>query len=345
MSWIGVWRHAEGSRPFGGRSGDVPGVTIVRIILLLALLSLTACVPSNSVLVSQGKERSGTREDAESMPAGSIYPVTRTRLKVVTFNIRWQGCYNGEYIDSGFVRRKPLVLEVLRESGAGIIGLQEASIEQRAQIAAELTGFGMYPSPAEAGDEGILYRLDRFVLTDSGHEFVRRMPEVPGTNIGVRDFVWVNLQDRFSGKRFYVLNLHLDHRSSVRGRQLDGVRVGEWMRKRRSDDPVVLVGDFNGNPADPRYLYLTGQRSYPGDDGIIVGTPMPMLDTFREANPDAQFTGTINSGFKGVKNRTQIDYVLVPAGSRVLDSRIIYYHKDGAYPSDHFPLESEFELQ
>jgi len=46
-----------------------------------------------------------------------------------------------------------------------------------------------------------------------------------------------------------------------------------------------------------------------------------------------------------VKNRTQIDYVFVPVGSRVIDSRIIYYHENGSYPSDHFPLQSEFELQ
>ena len=316
-----------------------------RIVLVFLLVGLTACLPSNSVFVADDKDRPGVREDNVNLFAEPDSQVARTSLRVMTFNIRWQGCDNGNYIDSGFVRRKPLVLDVLRGFGADIIGLQEASIEQRAEIASDLTRFGMFPSPSEAGDECILYRHDRFVLNDSGHEFVRRMPEIPGTNIGVRDFVWVYLQDRFSGKRFYVLNLHLDHRSSVRGCQLDGVLVGEWIRRRKSDDPVILVGDFNGNPDNPRYLYLTGQRIYPGENGIAVSTPMPMLDTFRVANPDATFTGTINRDFKGVKNRTQIDYVFVPVGSRVIDSRIIYYHENGSYPSDHFPLQSEFELQ
>ena len=161
----------------------------------------------------------------------------------------------------------------------------------------------------------------------------------------MRDFVWVYLQDRVSGKRFYVLSLHTDGRSSKRGRELDGVLIGEWIRNREFADPVILTGDFNGQPDQPRYLFLTGQRDYPGKDGETVSTPMPMLDTFTVANPSAPYTGTVNAGYRGEKNRDQIDYILVPRGTRVIGSSIIYYHANGSYPSDHFPLLSEFELE
>jgi endonuclease/exonuclease/phosphatase family metal-dependent hydrolase len=271
---------------------------------------------------------------------------SRASLKVMTFNIRWQGHDDdGNYIASGFANRKPLVLDVLTQFGADVIGLQEASIEQRAEIASELTEFGMFPLPVDPGDECILYRMNRFDLKDSGHEHLRRAPEKPGTNIGVRDFVWVYLHDRNNGKRFYVISVHTDHRSSKRGRQLDGVLIGEWIRNRKYSDPVILTGDFNGTPDKPRYLYLTGQRDYPGKDGITVKMPMPMLDTFTVANPNARYSGTNNSGYLGKKNRSQIDYIFVPRGTKVIDSRIIYYHVNGAYPSDHFPLLSEFELE
>jgi hypothetical protein len=116
----------------------------------------------------------------------------------MTFNIRRQGYGDdGEFIESGFAYRMPLVFDVLTKSGAGIISLQEASIEQRAALATGLPGFGMFPLPLEAGDEFILYRLDRFELSDSGHEVLRREPGLAGTNIGVRDFVWVYLEDRY----------------------------------------------------------------------------------------------------------------------------------------------------
>jgi endonuclease/exonuclease/phosphatase family metal-dependent hydrolase len=333
-------------RHSGDNSRGAAKAMIERIALVLLLSSVTACLPSNSVLISKGKDRAGLHEHAGYIPPEPSAPAKRSTLKVMTFNIRWEGFdNNGNFIASGFMHRKPLVLDVLSKFDADIIGLQEASIEQRAVIARELPAFDMFPPPSAVGDECILYRPERFTPMDRAREYLRRVPEIPGTNIGVRDFVWIHLQDQFSGKRFYVINLHMDHRSSIRGRQLDAVLIGEWIRKRAYDDPVILLGDFNGTPDNPRYLYVTGRKSYPGQDGVIDSIPVPMLDTFRVANPDAHFTGTTNSGYRGVKNNNQIDYVFVPHGTRVLDSRIIYYHVNGSYPSDHFPLLSEIELQ
>ena len=315
------------------------------IILLLLLLYTVNCLWANSVIAAETMGQTAASKGDVRKTEKPGLAVERTSLKVMAFNIRWQGQDGKNFVDSGFDRRKPLILDVLTKFDADIIGLQEASVEQRAAIAPELIGFGMFPLPAEAGDECILYRLSRFVLKDSGHEDLRTLPEKPGTNIGVRDFVWALFQDRTTAKRFYVVNLHMDHRSSMRGRQLDGVLIGEWIRNRRISDPVILTGDFNGTRDKPRYLYLTGQRAYPGEDGVVVKMPMPMLDTFAEANPNARYSGTVNPDYRGKKNTTQIDYVFVPQGAKVIDSRIIYYHVNGLYPSDHFPLLSEFELE
>ncbi|MGB7933419.1 MAG: endonuclease/exonuclease/phosphatase family protein [Gammaproteobacteria bacterium] len=315
-------------------------------LLLLLILMASICACTNQAHVASTIKQPGT-DSANVQQWSDLGSVAnRTSLRVMTFNILWQGyADDGEYFDSDFAHRKPLILDVLTKFGADIISLQEASIEQRAALAAGLPGFVMFPLPAEAGDECILYRLDRFDLRDDGHEMLRQEPEKTGTNVGVRDFVWVYLEDRISGKRFYVLNLHADHRSSERGRQLDGVLIGEWIRKRKFADPVILTGDFNGKPDQPRYLYLTGQRAYAGEDGATVRMPMPMLDTFAVANPHARYTGTYNAGLSGEKNREQIDHIFVPRGSTVIDSGIIYYHADGYYPSDHFPLLSEFKLE
>jgi len=315
-------------------------------LLLQLILIAVICLCSNQVYAADLIERPGAGAGNSQVVAHPAPGIERASLKVMTFNIRWQGRQaDGEFSDSGFSRRKPLVLDVLVKYGADIIGLQEASIEQRAALASELPGFGIFPPLAEAGDECILYRLGRFYVRGSGHEDLRREPEIAGTNIGVRDFIWVYLQDRIIGKRFYVLNLHADNRSSERGRELDGVLLGEWIRNREFADPVILTGDFNGMPDQPRYLYLTGQRAYPGVDGVTVRMPMPMLDTFREANPNARYTGTSNADYKGKKNKYQIDYVFVPRGTTVIRSEIIYYQDNGSYPSDHFPLLSEFELK
>lgn len=314
-------------------------------ILLLLIQYVATCLWASSVIAAEVMVRPLASEGGMQEAVDPGNAVNRATLKVMTFNIRWQGYDDGKFYDSGFARRKALVLDVLTDFGADIIGLQEASIEQRAAIAPELPGFGMFPLPVNTGEECILYRSSRFTLMDSGHEDLRRVPERVGTNIGVRDFVWVYLHDRISGKRFYVLSLHTDHRSSRRGRQLDGVLIGKWIGSREFPDPVILTGDFNGTPDKPRYMYLTGQRTYPDNNGIAASMPMPMLDTFKVANPDARYSGTTNTGYRGKKNRNQIDYVFVPRGSRVIGSRIIYYHVNGSYPSDHFPLITELELK
>ena len=315
------------------------------IIFLLLIHCAVTFLPTNYVFAAESVDRPGTVEGDVLKTDQPGQMVSRTSLKVMTFNIRWQGQDADNFVDAAFEDRKPLVVDVLMKFDADVIGLQESSIEQRAALAPKLTGFGMFPLPVEAGDECILYRLKRFDLKASGHEDLRRVPEQAGTNIGVRDIVWVYLQDRVTGKTFYVLNLHADHRSSERGRQLDGVLIGEWIRKREFPAPVILTGDFNGQPDQPRYLYLTGQRAYPGEDGIPVKMPMPMLDTFAEANPNARYPGTVNPGYRGKKNTTRIDFVFVPLGVKVIDSKIIYYNVHGSYPSDHFPLFSEFELE
>jgi endonuclease/exonuclease/phosphatase family metal-dependent hydrolase len=319
----------------------------MRYFSLLLLIQLAAICACTNQAYQTDINKSIDSDAGNVKPGTELQSIAdRTSLRVMTFNIRWQGYdVNGEFVDSDFAHRKPLVLDVLTKHDADIIGMQEASIEQRAALASGLPGFGMFPLPVEAGDDCILYRLDRFELRDRGREALRREPEKSGTNIGVRDFVWVYFQDRITGKRFYVINLHADHRSSERGRQLDAVLIGEWIMKREFADPVILTGDFNGTPDQPRYLYLTGQRAYAGEDGSTVWMPMTMLDTFAVANPHAQYTGTTNPGYTGRKSRNQIDFIFVPRGVTVIGSSIIYYQNDGSYPSDHFPLLSEIELE
>ena len=328
------------------RPSSIHGFRIMRVTILLLLIQYTAtCLWASSLFAAEAVGQSGTSGGVARVTQEAGQTASRTSLRVMTFNIRWQGQDGDHFVNSGFAFRKPLILAVLRKFDTDVIGLQEASIEQRAALAPSLPGFGMFPLPTESGDECILYRLNRFDLGDSGHEYLRRAPEKPGTNIGVRNFFWVYLHDRVSGKRFYVVSLHTDHRSSRRGRELDAVLLGDWIRKRKFADPVILAGDFNGTPDKPRYLYLTGQKAYPDEHGNKVAMPMPMLDTFAAANPNARYTGTVNPGYRGEKNSTQIDYVFVPEGTKVIDSRIIYYHMNGSYPSDHFPVLSEFEWQ
>jgi endonuclease/exonuclease/phosphatase family metal-dependent hydrolase len=64
------------------------------------------------------------------------------------------------------------------------------------------------------------------------------------------------------------------------------------------------------------------------------------VDTFRELHPDADAVGT-GGGFEGLRDGPKIDYIFVEPGARVREAGIIRDHRDGRYPSDHFPVFAE----
>ena len=151
--------------------------TILLLLIHFAVTFLQACSVFEAETVA--RPGSGYGEAGRAPEPGRT--VTRDSLRVMTFNIQWQGHDAGGFVDSGFVSRKPLVLDVLRNFDSDIIGLQEASIEQRAAMVHDLPGFGMFPPPSWPGDECILYRLDRFDLRDGGREYLRQAP--PGAPV------------------------------------------------------------------------------------------------------------------------------------------------------------------
>jgi endonuclease/exonuclease/phosphatase family metal-dependent hydrolase len=54
-------------------------------------------------------------------------------------------------------------------------------------------------------------------------------------------------------------------------------------------------------------------------------------------------SGTLNM-FAGRRDSPKIDYVFVPAGTRVIDAAILLDSRDGTYPSDHFPVRATIEF-
>ena len=51
------------------------------------------------------------------------------------------------------------------------------------------------------------------------------------------------------------------------------------------------------------------------------------------------------SKFKGNKTGLHIDYIFVTEEFNVRNSEIVYYNKDGKYPSDHYPISTELEFK
>ena len=129
---------------------------------------------------------------------------------------------------------------------------------------------------------------------------------------------------RESGKALYVYNVHFDHESEnarVRSSELLNRRIAA----RRHAEPVVVMGDFNAEPAS------AALRTLIGIDGSLV-------DTYAvEANSAAVASGTFHE-FTGARDGRRIDFILVSPELEVRDAAILYDEDGGRYPSDHFPV-------
>ena len=263
----------------------------------------------------------------------------RDPLHVMSFNIRYGTAKDGV---NHWSERREMLLDVIRERDADLIGLQEALGFQIDEIVAAAPDYAVIgvgrDDAAKAGEfSAILFKKDRFRVADAGTFWFSDTPEVPasktwGNNI-TRICTWARFIDR-DGRGFYHFNLHLDHESQP-SRERSTLLLRQRIDARPfPGDPVIVTGDFNVGEKNPALAAL-----------VMKGDPAtPFLDTYRVLYPDETVVGTFN-GFKtGNTNGDKIDYVLVQPGAEVIAAEIIRTSRNDRYPSDHFPVAARIRL-
>ncbi|MBN2022060.1 MAG: endonuclease/exonuclease/phosphatase family protein [Pirellulales bacterium] len=259
-------------------------------------------------------------------------------VKIMTFNLRYANTTDGE---NRWTNRKEMVADVIRRFEPDFLGTQEALVEQVAYLREQFDGFDcLYRTreadPAEGESCALFYRKARWELDAKRHGtfWLSETPDAPGSGSWqtacVRVCTWGRFVDRQSGAAVWVYNTHLDHQSEEARRE--GAKlVARRMAERGADEPVVLMGDFNAGESSRPIRHLTEKDS---------GAPLTLADTFRVAHPEAKPAGTFN-GFLGTADGEKIDYILVLPGTKVTAASIVRDHRDGRYPSDHFPVTAE----
>lgn len=258
----------------------------------------------------------------------------REPLAVMSFNIRYGTANDG---DNRWALRKDFLFDVIREADADLIGLQEALDGQIQELLVALPQYGVVGVGRDDGRTrgeyaAILFRRDRFRVSDSGTFWFSDTPEVVASrswgNMITRICTWARFVDR-DGQAFWLYNVHLDHQSQP-SRERSTALLAERMAQRRVPaEPAIVTGDFNAGETNPAVVALTGAR---GD------APPVMLDTFRVRYPEERVAGTF-TGFKfGETGGDKIDYVLVPPGTEVIEAAIVRTSRSERYPSDHFPV-------
>jgi endonuclease/exonuclease/phosphatase family metal-dependent hydrolase len=263
-------------------------------------------------------------------------------LRLMSFNVRYEN--PGDRDSRAWRRRVVGSVKMIRREKPEIIGVQEALHGQVADLRISLPEYGFHGigrgDGRRAGEySGIFYQQHRFKPdpSDQGTFWLSDTPELPGSrtwgNEIPRVAAWIRLVDLTTGRGFYVFNTHWDHRHQ-RSRELSALLIARRIdARKRADEPVVLLGDFNSMENNPGLLYLTGRRTSLVGSGEIWSNGL--VDTYQTLHSGEKNRRTLHF-WSGRRDGLKVDHILVSRGARIEESEIV--SRDVPEVSDHFPV-------
>lgn len=258
----------------------------------------------------------------------AIPAVLAAPLRVVSLNLRYGTADDGP---NRWEVRAERALAALRD--ADIVCLQEALDLQISEALAGLEEFGSIgvgrDDGLRAGEHApILWDTAQFTEESSGTYWLSETPDRPGSTSwgnGIpRICTWGIFEERASGKRFSVHNVHLDHESAPSREQ----SVLFMLERVERNIPALITGDFNAGESDPALEPLRRAG---------------FADTFRSVHPGASEVGTFH-GFSERFQPAKIDYIWASPEWRVLEASIDRRRFGGGWPSDHAPVRATLQL-
>jgi endonuclease/exonuclease/phosphatase family metal-dependent hydrolase len=258
------------------------------------------------------------------------------KLVIGTYNLRND---NKGDIGNLWVRRAPVVANLLRFHQFEIFGIQEGFKNQLDDINKALPEFEHYGRGRDDGKDAgehssIFWNKSKFRLLKKGDFWLSENPDVPGKGWDAlccnRICTWVYLQDLRSGRKFYYFNAHFDHQGKI-ARVESSKLILKKIREIAGNEPAVFTGDLNGDHKSEWYLTLA-------DSGILT-------DTYTQVEHPYENNSSFNSFGKDVEGFGVIDHVFVTKDFKADRWGILTDTYHGKYPSDHFPVLTEVVLK
>ncbi|MBQ2371922.1 MAG: endonuclease/exonuclease/phosphatase family protein [Bacteroidales bacterium] len=247
-------------------------------------------------------------------------------LKVMSYNIRMGVAKDGT---NSWEYRYPATALMLQDQMPDVFGVQEAF---EFQIRFIEDNFADYESVGVGRDNGksegefmsIFWNKKTVKMVKWGTFWLSETPEKPSLGWDAackRTATWALMKDKNTGKMFYFVNTHLDHKGKEaqrKGLDLIVSRIDEINPK---GYPMVLTGDFNIKP----------------DNVALVGLEEKMQSA-RKIAPKTDNNPTFN-GWGKAKSDMVIDYVYVSGFSACPEYHTVN-EKYGQWKfiSDHYPV-------
>jgi len=257
-----------------------------------------------------------------------------TPINVATYNLRLNTPDDGSNV---WGLRKEAVKALIQYHEFDLFGTQEGQPEQIKDLETMSEygheGVGRDDGKDEGEHSAIFYRLKRFTLLTHGDFWLSETPDRPSKGWDAhccnRLATWVRLRDNTSGKTLLAVSVHFDHEGEIARRESSSLLL-RWLAAQETSDAVVALGDFNSTPNTQQ----------------IIAMKATMLDARTiSLTPAYGPLATFNDFKFGLAPNRLIDYIFLGPNIRVHKYAVLTDSDGQRYPSDHFPVLAQIELE
>ena len=185
-------------------------------------------------------------------------------LTVISYNVRLVTTDDGE---NQWKYRAPATPAMIKDYCPDIFGVQEALSDQLTYVGDNLPNYSYVGVGREDGKEineitnsedsgeimAIFYNTSKVKLLEWGTYWLSETPGKPSISWEAdfkRTMTWAKMQMKYSGKKFFYVNTHLDSDSALARKNGLKLILDKIAEKNTDNLPVVLTGDFNIIPTD-----------------------------------------------------------------------------------------------
>ena len=253
---------------------------------------------------------------------GNLQRAKNTDLRVLSYNILAQ-CWNRHMRHAE--ERAADVIEIIRNTAPDTAGLQELDPIWYKLLDGKIEPWKFARDPYDSNMCAVIYDSRRFRQIDGG--------VMKYTDLRIRCLRWTLLEEIKTQRKLLITNTHWDLTVPKRmaNSQLMVQYIAE-LKKRFPGVPVICTGDFNSTVESTELTQLL-QKTNLLDSVDIAG------------KTENKFTCSVIDAKLGVlrPSKRHIDHILVPAGTTVLSSKLLYSPVT-MRASDHLPLLADVIL-
>ena len=248
-------------------------------------------------------------------------------LTVMSFNIRTANAKDGT---NSWELRADAVLAMIQDQAPDVVGMQEVLLRQIQPLDYFLDDYKWIGVGREDGKKdgeimSILYNKKTISVLKWGTYWLSETPDKPSKGWDAdyrRTATWALMKDKRSGKKFFMVNTHLDNVGSQARENGLALILERIAAMNPQGLPLVLTGDFNMTIDDPSMAPVKAAMQ----NCRTVAVKSDNLDTCHDWG----------------RNYSSIDFIWEKGfGSCVEYETVTKPYLGRAFVSDHFPIKAK----